>query len=159
AARGQAEADLERIGHERYRRETTAEPLQHRLEHAREDSQRVDLPVEALRFFPERRRRPGTERIAVDTERQIVSGEAGRPQTRGETFTRQRGQVAERPHAPPAEACGEIRSGGGSGERQLRARGPGGRIVTAPGPSPAAMRAPVRLAASPTRGISPMART
>src|SRR5262249_59355208 len=120
AARGQAEADLERIGHERYRRETTAEPLEHRLEHTREDSKRVDLPVEALRFFPERRRRPGTERIVVDTERQIVSGEAGRPQARGETFTRQRGQLAERPHAPPAEACGDIRSEGKSGERNLR---------------------------------------
>jgi hypothetical protein len=43
--------------------------------------------------------------------------------------------------------------------RERRALAPGRMIVTAPDPFTAAIRAAVRLAASPTRGISPMART
>ena len=50
-AGGEAEPDLERIGDERHRRESPAEPLQHGLEHPGEDTERVDLPLEPLRFF------------------------------------------------------------------------------------------------------------
>src|SRR5207248_9208746 len=99
-----------------------AEPLQHDLEHAREDSERVDLPLEPLGFFPERRRRPGTERIAVETERQIVSAEPWRPQARGQAFARQRGQLAESSHSPPGEGRGEIRSEVERGDGDLRER-------------------------------------
>src|SRR5207249_7553430 len=101
---------------------------QHGLEHAREDPERVDLPLEPLRFFPERRRRPGTERVAVETERQIVSAEPWRPQARGQAFTRQHGQLAKRSHSPPAESRGEIRSeveGGDGNLRKRRALAPG----------------------------------
>src|SRR5262249_58601176 len=84
--------------------------------------ERIDLPLEPLRFFPERRRRPGTKRISIEPERQVVSAEPGGPQPRGETLARQRGQFAERSHTPPAERRGDIRNQIERGDGDLRER-------------------------------------
>src|SRR5262249_61147619 len=76
-AGGEAESDLERVSGERRRCEPLAETLQHGLEHPREHAERVDLPLEPLRFLPEWRRSPRPERIGIEAERQIAGAQAG----------------------------------------------------------------------------------
>src|SRR5206468_10028130 len=95
------EADIERVRREGRGHEPRAEPPEHGVEDDREGAERVDLPLERLRLFPERRRCPGAERIAVAAERQIVGAEAGGPEPRGQAVARQGCELAEGPHASP----------------------------------------------------------
>jgi hypothetical protein len=105
----QTQPDLQRVGGESRRREPRAETLQHGLEHAREHAERVDLPLEPLRFFPERRRSPRPERIVIEAERQIVGAEARGPEPRGSPA---RGSAASSPSVrTPHRARVSARSG------------------------------------------------
>src|SRR5207245_2394319 len=96
------------------------EAREHGDEHTGKAPERIDLPLEPLCFLPERRRRPGTERIAIETERQVVSAKPGRPQAHGQAFARQCGQLVEDPYSPPAEGRGEVGSEVERGYRDLR---------------------------------------
>ena len=104
-------------------RQPRGQSLQHALEHGDEGTERVDLPVELLRLFPERRRRPRRPRRGVvHPARQVVGRKPCCSQTGGQPSAGQGRQLSQRGHTPAPE---RVRDVGRPVERRHGHRGQG----------------------------------